>query len=717
MYQRGQRSILSGLRATLGMAAAAVFSISAIAQPSMAQNMPVRAQSAPAVVAASMSGSSFGASGSITRVTTGAEMLHLIVGHSLFLNTKFRLHRVYVADPAMLNEVTLSPNQIIVTAMTPGVSSLILLDEEGQAQSYVVSSDLDVEGLRTAISEAMRDSTVNVEGSGSRVILSGQVNTQALADTAVKLATLYTKDVANSLAVVPDHPKQVRLKVRILEVDRSKANQFGINLFNPGGNTSFLAQTTTGQYPSSSTLATSTSSTTGTIGPLTTSNPLNFLLYSSKLNLGATIQDLESKQVLQILAEPTITTISGEKADFLSGGEFPFPVIQPGSTGGAASVSITFKPYGVKLEFTPIVNDDGTIRLKVAPEVSALDYTNAVTISGYSIPALSTRKADTEVELRDNQSFAISGLLDQRTTDLYSKTPGVASIPILGALFKSKNVNHSTTELVVIITPTLVDPLSETVEPSQPGIPIPTLNKDKFDKSLGKNRNPNPVAPPLDPSKPTSSNQAAPASTPSAAGPATTAAVPDPATSVPQNLNQVPPPAAVPAVAPPAPEAVFGVATESIETPAPSQLSAPEPTPSPAPVAVTALKDAPPALAPQVTQQNDFEPVQPAEEVKAKPTQAVEVAKSEPVEPAMMTMKQPIQPGDGPAMVQVMALSHKEDADAMVAALKRHGYDVAIARDPNDSLIHLEVGPFSNKSDAEAMRQKLLRDGYNATLR
>ena len=276
--------------------------------------------------------------------------------------------------------------------------------------------------------------------------------------------------------VVAGHPKQVRLQVRILEVDRSKAQQFGINLFNPGGNTSWTAQATTTQYPSSTTTS---AAVAGGLQALA-SNPLNFFLYSARANVGATIQDLQSKQVLQILAEPTITTISGEKADFLSGGEFPVLGAQPGSGGAAPVITIMFRPFGVKVEFTPIVNDDGTIRLTVSPEVSALDYSNAVTISGFTIPALSTRRASTQVELRSDQSFAISGLLDQRTSDLMDKNPGIASIPILGYLFKSKNINHQATELVVVVTPSVVDPLTDTAQPTQPDLPIPTLDRPEF---------------------------------------------------------------------------------------------------------------------------------------------------------------------------------------------------------------------------------------------
>ena len=157
-----------------------------------------------------------------------------------------------------------------------------------------------------------------------------------------------------------------------------------------------------------------------------------------------------------------------------------------GSSGGLTSITIQFRPYGVKLDFTPIVNDDGTVQLKVAPEVSALDYTNAVTISGYTIPAISTRRAETQVELRDGQSFAISGLLDHRTTDIFNKMPGIGDVPILGQLFRSKNINHSTVELMVIVTPTIVDPLNNPATPVPPQLPVPMLDPKQFDQKTGK---------------------------------------------------------------------------------------------------------------------------------------------------------------------------------------------------------------------------------------
>ena len=170
-------------------------------------------------------------------------------------------------------------------------------------------------------------------------------------------------------------------------------------------------------------------------------------------------------------------------ARFLSGGEFPLPIVQ-GGTGNSTAITIVFKPYGVKVDFTPTVNPDGSIRLKVAPEVSALDYSNAVTISGFTIPALSTRRAETEVELINGQSFVLSGLLDRRTTANLSKTPGIASVPILGQLFRSKDVNHSVVELVVLVTATVVDPTGHPQAPVLPKMVVPNLDREHFDSQF-----------------------------------------------------------------------------------------------------------------------------------------------------------------------------------------------------------------------------------------
>jgi pilus assembly protein CpaC len=404
------------------------------------------------------------------------QQLHLVVGNSIFINTRHRLTRVYVTSPSIIDSYTASPNQIVITAKKPGNSSLIVWDEAGESQAFKVTSDVNVAELRDALKQAMPNDNVQVAGQEGRVVLTGTIGTDKVSDQAVKMAALYSKDVTNALVVNPSTVKQVMLKVRIVEVDRSKLNAFAFNFFSAGGNN--LASTTTGQ--SSSSLQVTGGGITGGKS-VSVTNPLNFLLYSSRLNIGATLQDLQTLNVLQILSEPTITAMSGEKGSFLAGGEFPFPVVQAGASGGTA-ITIQFRPYGVKLEFTPTVNTDGTVQLKVAPEVSSLDYTNEVQIAGYTIPALSTRKADTQVVLRSGQTFVISGLLDKRATDQFASTPGIANIPILGQLFKSKSVNHTDQELVVIVTPTIVDPLTDTAFPDEPHLPIPNLDVSKFDK-------------------------------------------------------------------------------------------------------------------------------------------------------------------------------------------------------------------------------------------
>jgi pilus assembly protein CpaC len=217
---------------------------------------------------------------------------------------------------------------------------------------------------------------------------------------------------------------------------------------------------------------------------------LNIFVFRPDLNLGLTIKALEQRNVLQILAEPNLLALNGREASFIAGGEFPFPVVQS-STGGNA-VTIVFKEFGVRLKFTPNILSDGTIRLKVAPEVSALDFTNALTISGFSIPALSTRRAETEVELRDGQSFAIAGLIDNRLTENASKIPGLGDIPIIGKLFRSRSTNRANTELLVMVTPKLVKPLAPGQVPNMPNFQKPFLDKDKFDGKTGETKPKNP---------------------------------------------------------------------------------------------------------------------------------------------------------------------------------------------------------------------------------
>lgn len=409
------------------------------------------------------------------RSAATGDVLHIVVGHSMLLTSAARLRRVYVGNPAVLQTYTSDSDEVVLTARSAGVSSMVIWDETGGRRLYSVFADIDPEALRASLEEASPGSSIHVEAGEGKIFLTGTVASDAASDAAAKMASQYAKEVVNSIRVVPVHGKQVQLKLRIVEVDRTRLEQLGINIF-AGGRTAVT--TTTGQF---------SSTVTGSGSSAQVSNPLDVFLYNSKLNVGVTIQDLEQRQVLQVLAEPTLTTLSGLTARFLSGGEFPVPVVQPGGgAGSAASVSIQFRPYGVKVEFTPSVNPDGSIHLKLAPEVSTLDYGNSVNVSGFTIPALSTRRAETEVEILDGETFVVSGLLDHRTTELMSKVPGIGDVPILGALFRSKNFNHSVVELVILVTASVVDPLdrSNVQSVGEPKFVVPNMTSDAFDASL-----------------------------------------------------------------------------------------------------------------------------------------------------------------------------------------------------------------------------------------
>jgi len=414
--------------------------------------------------------------------TYATDTLHIIVGRSTVLRSVSPLKRIYIGNPTVLQSFTSGPSEVVLTAKTAGISSLALWDTLGGSRLYTVDADVDSEALRQSLHDAYPTSDIDVAGREGRIYLSGTVPTQEVSDGAVKLAGPFAPNVVNSLQVAPVHAKQVQLKLRIVEVDRAKMEQFGVNVTGLGSN---WYNVTTGQYPS---VIQQTASTATTPGTTTVSDMLNLFLFSNKLNLGATVKDLESKQVLQVLAEPTLTALSGQSAKFLSGGEFPYPVVQGGTGGSATSVTISFRPYGVKVDFTPTVNADGTIRLKVSPEVSTLDFANAVTISGFTIPALSTRRADTEVEIKSGQSFAVSGLLDHRTTEILSQIPGISKIPILGKLFITKSYAHSVVELVVLVTATVVDPLTDPTTPEEPKMVLPNIDKEAFDKDLAKEK-------------------------------------------------------------------------------------------------------------------------------------------------------------------------------------------------------------------------------------
>jgi pilus assembly protein CpaC len=304
---------------------------------------------------------------------------------------------------------------------------------------------------------------------------------------------VYSKEVVNSILVSITHDRQVLLEVKFAEVDRAALSQLGVNFFSTGaGNT--LGTITTGQFGNFGGVKVNDSFGGGAphfpfgVQDFTINQVLNVFLFRPDLHLGTVVQALQARNVLQILAEPNLMAISGQKATFLAGGEFPYVVVQP--SGNISTYAVQFKPFGVKLDFTGIVQEDNTLRLHVAPEVSALDFTNAAPIpGGGTLPAISTRRAETEIELKDGQSFGIAGLLDRRATTQLSKIPGIGDIPILGQLFRSRSVNKTDTELLVFVTAHIVDPVRvATTAPAEPKSVVPFLDQKKFDEQVPGNK-------------------------------------------------------------------------------------------------------------------------------------------------------------------------------------------------------------------------------------
>ncbi len=397
------------------------------------------------------------------------QTLHLLVGRSIVITSPARIKRVSIADPTIAEAIVVSPNQVLVNGKTPGGVSLIIWDESDQSQSFEVSIDIDVLGLSQKIREVFPNEDVHLDTSRDVVMLSGRISSKEVADKILEIVKGVTPKVT-SLMQVPTTPNgEILLQVRFAEVNRSLISQFGLNILGlPGGKN--VGTISTQQFaPPQLTTQNGISTTPSTGSAIGLSDLLNIFIYRPDINLAATIKALEEQNVLEILAEPNLMTESGKDASFLAGGEFPFPILQStGGSGGFAGITIQFKEFGVRLNFTPTLTPDGLIHLKVKPEVSSLDFTNALTLQGFVIPALATNRVESDMSLTDGQSFAIAGLMDNRVTEQMQKIPGIGDIPILGKLFTSKSLNRSKNELVIVVTPHVVHPIV-------PGQPTPNL--------------------------------------------------------------------------------------------------------------------------------------------------------------------------------------------------------------------------------------------------
>jgi len=409
----------------------------------------------------------------------GAAPLRVMVGKSLLINTTERLKRISITDDTIAFARVITPTQILVHGKTPGEVSLLIWDELERSRSFDLRVDVDVSACADEEHRVFPDEQIAVTPSRAAIVLSGHVSTEDVAKRAAELASAYSPRVVNVLTFGPVGAQEVLLQVKFAEVDRSALTQMGVNFISTGA-ANTLGTVTTGQFggvgPQTLTPGSSAGATTTPAN--TISNVLNLFVFRPDINFGAVIEALETKNLLQILAEPNLIAVNGKEASFLAGGQFPFPIVQPGA--GFTAVTISFKEFGVRLQFTPEIKPNGNIHLKVAPEVSTLDFANALTISGFTVPALSTRKAETEFELQDGQSFVIAGLMDNRVTDIYNKIPGLGDIPILGNFFRSRSAQKSRSELMVLCTVRRVSPTTE--PPAPPKDPKPFMDNSKFDK-------------------------------------------------------------------------------------------------------------------------------------------------------------------------------------------------------------------------------------------
>jgi pilus assembly protein CpaC len=380
----------------------------------------------------------------------------LQVNRSTVIDLQGGMKRISVASGDVAEAVAVSSKELLVNGKAAGDTSLLIWDMQGVRHTYLVHVIADPQ-LITDVRENLAREVgpgVSFTVDGPMAFLQGVAPTAIAADRATAIVgSIPGVKLVNLLRVtVPDALPQILLKVRFADYDRSQAQQFGINLFALNG-IKGIGNATTGQYGAPPAM----SSITGG-GTTTLTDFLNILYFRPDLNLGVVLQDLAAKNVIQILAEPDLLALSGHQASFLAGGEFPFPTIQGGGSG-VGQITIQFKEFGIRLNFVPTVTPRGTIHLKVMPEVSSLDYSNGLTVSGFTVPALSTKRVTTEVELDNGQSFAIAGLLDNQLTENLDRLPGFANIPVLGKLFTSRSYSRSNSELLIVVTPELVRPL------------------------------------------------------------------------------------------------------------------------------------------------------------------------------------------------------------------------------------------------------------------
>lgn len=398
----------------------------------------------------------------------------VVTGGSTVVKTEFPITRFALNNPAVADATVVDPRQLLVDGKSAGNVSLIVWGAGQQLMQYDISVYPPTPALQRQFKALFPGEDIQVSVADEAIVLSGKASSNAVALRAMEIAEKSSaKSKVINMLQLPggNENQQVMLQVRVAEVSRRALLEYGTTLFaGPSGLKNFVTAGTTGQFGSA---RLDTSKTGGADAKFTFSDILNLFVLNTKYDIGAVIKALKLRGYFQSLAEPTLIAYNGQEASFLAGGEIPVPVAQGGNSG---AISVVYKEFGVRLTFRPTIAGD-VIRMKVKPEVSQLDFANGITLSGFRIPALSTRRAETDVELRDGQSFAIGGLLNNIAQTDRAGIPGLGDLPIIGNLFKSKADRKEQTELVVLITPRLVRPLNAGETPALPTLPDRFLQK------------------------------------------------------------------------------------------------------------------------------------------------------------------------------------------------------------------------------------------------
>lgn len=371
--------------------------------------------------------------------------------------------RAMIGSEEIADIMPITDRSIYVLGKKMGTTSLTVYDKGGRVITIVdIAVGPDVMTLRRQLSELMPGEDISARISNEAVVLSGVVSSAVAAQNAMQIAGTYAGDkVVNMMGV--GSSQQVMLEVRFSEINRQTGKDIGVRSFFRNGSGSF-----DGALGSGSSLTPDPDTGEGILKLSSITD--SFGIFRKSFSLGGldilgVLDSLESKGMAKTLAEPTLIALSGEKASFLAGGEFPIPVVQSNSggggvgSGGGQGISIEFKPFGVSLGFTPTILADGVINLVVEPEVSSIDPTASIVLNDITIPGLQTRRAKTTLELRDGESFAIAGLIRQDFSTTVRQVPLLGSIPIIGSLFRSSGFKRGETELLIVVTPRLVQPI------------------------------------------------------------------------------------------------------------------------------------------------------------------------------------------------------------------------------------------------------------------